>query len=67
MTTVHNDNAACCSIPPVHSDYTPKGKIIPYGGIEKVYVTGSKSEKALVCVYDIFGYVLRLRVGARMC
>ena len=26
MSTVHNTNVACCSIPPVKSDYVPKGK-----------------------------------------
>lgn len=35
-TVVHNDNAACCSIPPVKSDYTPKGTYKSYAGFDKV-------------------------------
>lgn len=37
-TVVHNDNAACCSIPPVRSDYTPKGSYKSYAGFDKVCV-----------------------------
>ena len=29
MSTVHNKNVACCSIPPVQSNYTPKGSFKP--------------------------------------
>ena len=36
MSTVHNKNVACCSIPPVESDYTPKGTFKSYGGFNKV-------------------------------
>ena len=36
ISTVHNNNAACCSIPPVQSNYTPKGSFKPYGGFNKV-------------------------------
>jgi len=57
MSTVHNTNQACCSIPPVQSDYQPKGSIKPFGDFNRVYITGpEKSDNALVCVYDIFGY-----------
>lgn len=35
-TVIHNDNAACCSIPPVKSDYTPKGSYKSYAGFDKV-------------------------------
>lgn len=55
-TTVYNTSKACCSIPPVLSDYEPKGSYKAYGGFDSVYVTGpDTSENALVCVYDIFG------------
>lgn len=35
-TTVHNTNEACCSIPPVQSDYEPKGTYKAYGGFKRV-------------------------------
>lgn len=35
-TTIHNTNVACCTIPGVKSDYSPKGTIKSYGGFEKV-------------------------------
>jgi len=55
MSTVHNTNKACCSIPAVQVDYTPAGTYKSYGAFDRVYVTGDKSETALVVVYDIFG------------
>lgn len=59
MSTVHNTNQACCSIPPVQSDYQPKGTFKPFGDFKRVYVTGpTTSDNAIVCVYDIFGYLL---------
>ncbi|TFK36788.1 dienelactone hydrolase [Crucibulum laeve] len=62
---IHNTNKACCTIPPVQSDYTPKGSFKPYGDFKKVYVTGSGSDKhALVCVFDIFGYFPQTQQGA---
>jgi hypothetical protein len=57
-TEVHNTNKACCTIPPVHSDYSPKGSFKSYGDFDRVYVTGpASSENAIVCVFDIFGSV----------
>ncbi|EED82516.1 predicted protein [Postia placenta Mad-698-R] len=65
-TTIHNDNAACCSIPPVRSDYTPKGSYKSYPGFTKVYVTGptTPGNVALICVYDIFGFKPQTQQGA---
>jgi hypothetical protein len=67
MSTVHNTNEACCSIPPAESNYTPKGTYKGYGGIDKVYVTGDASSKTkLVSVFDIFGCIVRqLAIGQR--
>ncbi|KAK7064555.1 dienelactone hydrolase family protein [Favolaschia claudopus] len=62
---VHNTNAACCSIPPVQSEYTPKGSYKSVGDFKKVYVTGSsETQNAIVCVYDIFGYFPQTQQGA---
>lgn len=36
QSAVHNTNIACCSIPPVTSHYTPKGKYKSYAGFTKV-------------------------------
>lgn len=35
---IHNSNAACCSIPPVESDYKPKGSYQKVGSFDKAYV-----------------------------
>ncbi|KAJ6519444.1 Alpha/Beta hydrolase protein [Mycena sanguinolenta] len=61
---IHNTNAACCSIPPVQSEYTPKGTFKSVGDFKKVYVTGGPSDNAIVCVYDIFGYFPQTQQGA---
>ncbi|KAJ7293185.1 hypothetical protein C8J57DRAFT_1429069 [Mycena rebaudengoi] len=61
---IHNTNAACCTIPPVHSSYTPKGTFKSVGDFTKVYVTGGPSQTAIVCVYDIFGYFPQTQQGA---
>ncbi|KAF9015456.1 dienelactone hydrolase [Cyathus striatus] len=37
---IHNTNKACCTIPPVQSDYTPKGTFKSYASFNKVYRTG---------------------------
>lgn len=64
-TAVHNTNKACCTIPPVQSDYTPKGTFKSIGGFNKVYVTGpANTDKAIVCVFDIFGYFPQTQQGA---
>ena len=55
MSTIHNTNKACCSIPPVLAEYTPKGSYKPDGAFDRVYVTGDDKENALIMVYDIFG------------
>lgn len=35
---VHNTNEACCSIPPVQSEYKPKGSYQKVGSFDKAYV-----------------------------
>ncbi|KAG6812066.1 hypothetical protein H0H92_004597 [Tricholoma furcatifolium] len=64
-TAAHNTNVACCSIPPVHSDYSPKGTFKPFGKFNKVYVTGPEdSDSKIVCVFDIFGFFPQTQQGA---
>ncbi|KAJ3490173.1 hypothetical protein NLI96_g1616 [Meripilus lineatus] len=65
-TPIHNTNVACCTIPPVHSNYEPKGTFKSYGGFKKVYVTGPETlgQSAIVCVYDIFGFKPQTQQGA---
>ncbi|KAL0082472.1 dienelactone hydrolase [Phycomyces blakesleeanus] len=47
---------ACCTIPPVQSDYQPIGSIETLGDLT-VYTVGSKdAKKAIVVIYDIFGF-----------
>ncbi|GAA5811937.1 hypothetical protein MFLAVUS_005384 [Mucor flavus] len=47
---------ACCSLPPVQSDYTPQGEIINLGDLP-VYVVGPKdATKAIFVFYDIYGF-----------
>ncbi|EAU92634.2 dienelactone hydrolase [Coprinopsis cinerea okayama7 len=64
-TTVNNPNKACCTIPPVQSDYKPKGTYKSLGDYKRVYTTGpEKSENAIVCVFDIFGFFPQTLQGA---
>ncbi|KAL7285798.1 hypothetical protein ACG7TL_000907 [Trametes sanguinea] len=72
MTTIHNTNVACCTIPVVKSNYKPKGFFKSYAGFSKVhnktsaYVAGPEKlgKVALVCVYDILGFMPQTQQGA---
>ncbi|ODM99109.1 putative AIM2 family protein C30D10.14 [Orchesella cincta] len=47
---------ACCTLPPVSSDYTPEGEVFSLGDLP-IYETKDKSPKlVLICAYDIFGF-----------
>ncbi|KAF4621529.1 hypothetical protein G7Y89_g14546 [Cudoniella acicularis] len=61
----YGHSAACCSIPPVVSKgYEAKGKYETIGGL-KTYVTGpADATKALLYIYDIFGYFPQSLQGA---
>ncbi|RDW65427.1 hypothetical protein BP5796_10119 [Coleophoma crateriformis] len=57
---------ACCTIPPVVAavEYVPRGEYEEIGGL-KTYVTGSKTaKKALLVIYDIFGFFPQTIQGA---
>jgi len=48
----------CCTLPPVESDYTPKGTETQLESSNlTIYETGNlESKKLLLCYYDIFGF-----------
>ncbi|KAI1426231.1 Alpha/Beta hydrolase protein [Xylaria sp. FL1777] len=56
---------ACCKIPPIVDEvYEPKGQYIDVGGI-KTYVTGPPdANKAILSVYDVFGFFPQTLQGA---
>ncbi|RFU31155.1 hypothetical protein B7463_g5170, partial [Scytalidium lignicola] len=56
---------ACCTIPPVIvTGYEPKGKYEEIGGL-KTYVVGpADATKAILVIYDIFGYFPQTLQGA---
>ena len=57
-------NKACCTLPPVQTDYKPKGTFEDVGGL-KSYVVGPKDSKlAVLMMYDIFGYWPQTQQGA---
>jgi len=62
---MHGHSEACCTIPPIVSKgYKPTGKYKTIGGL-KTYVTGPpNASKALLHVYDIFGYFPQTLQGA---
>lgn len=65
MPASHGHNEACCNIPPVvATGYKPKGTYEEVGGL-KSYVTGpADATKAIVVIYDIFGYFDQTVQGA---
>ncbi|KYK61022.1 c30d10.14-like protein [Drechmeria coniospora] len=65
MPASHGHNEACCNIPPVvHKGYKPKGAYEELGGY-KTYVTGpADATKAIVIIFDIFGYFDQTLQGA---
>jgi dienelactone hydrolase len=65
MPATGGHSAACCNIPPiVAKGYKPKGSYEQIGGY-KTYVTGpADATKAIVVIYDIFGYYDQTVQGA---
>lgn len=69
MASLTSDQA-CATLPPVQVDYTPKGKWLDEGlnGL-KTYFTGdgpTKNTRALLYIYDIFGFCPQNYQGADM-
>ncbi|KAI2639196.1 alpha/beta-hydrolase [Xylaria nigripes] len=65
MPAQHGHSVACCNIPPIVSKgYEAKGSYEELGGY-KTYVTGpANATKAIVVIYDIFGYFPQTLQGA---
>ena len=60
----HGHSAACCTVPPVSHEYTPKGSYTEIAG-HKTYVTGpADSPNAILFIFDIFGYFPQSLQGA---
>jgi dienelactone hydrolase len=58
-----SDKSACCKLPPVEAEYSPKGSYEKINGY-KTYVTGPEhSDKAIVAIYDIFGFSPQILQG----
>jgi len=51
-----NDNKACCSLPPVEAEYTPKGEYVDVAGIKSYTIGNKESKTAIVSVMDVFGF-----------
>ncbi|KAG0650081.1 putative aim2 family [Hyphodiscus hymeniophilus] len=70
MQSFHGHSAACCSIPPIIAKgYKEKGKYETIGDLETCdhypqNVTGPSSEKALLVMYDAFGFFSQTIQGA---
>ncbi|PHH72379.1 hypothetical protein CDD80_4579 [Ophiocordyceps camponoti-rufipedis] len=65
MAASHGHSEACCNIPPVVSKgYKTRGSYVDVGGYRS-YVTGPEdATKALIVIYDIFGYFEQTLQGA---
>ncbi|TPX70022.1 hypothetical protein SpCBS45565_g01996 [Spizellomyces sp. 'palustris'] len=46
---------ACCELPPFASNYQPKGQVSTVGDLP-TYFVGEKGKRAIILVYDIFGF-----------
>lgn len=54
---------ACCKLPPVQTEYEPKGKYEKINGY-KTYVYGPEdADKAILMIYDVFGYSPQILQG----
>lgn len=61
---VQGYSEACCKIPPIQAEYSPKGEYVNIAGL-KTYKTGpATADTAIVLVYDVFGLVPQILQGA---
>lgn len=55
--------SACCSLPPVQAEYTPKGSYGKVAGLKSYGVGPTDTGKAILMVYDVFGYSPQILQG----
>jgi dienelactone hydrolase len=55
---------ACCSLPPVSAEYTPKGTYGKVAGLKSYTVGPEDAKAAVLVVYDVFGYSPQILQGA---
>lgn len=65
MSSTSTQSHACCTVPAVvDHDYKEKGEFVTIAGM-KTYATGpSDASKAILVVYDIFGFFPQTLQGA---
>jgi hypothetical protein len=54
---------ACCSLPPVSAEYTPKGTYGKVAGLKSYTVGPEDAKAAVLVVYDVFGYSPQILQG----
>jgi len=66
FVTMSSITPACCAEPaPASKDYVLKGTVQKYGTFDKAYVVGpTDTKRAIIYVYDIFGYHPQTQQGA---
>ncbi|KAL7419773.1 hypothetical protein Q5752_005689 [Cryptotrichosporon argae] len=57
-------SGACCTLPPVQAEYTPKGTYTEVSGLKSYVVGPEDSDKVIVFVYDVFGFSPQIIQGA---
>lgn len=53
----------CCTLPPVQAEYTPKGTYGTLNGIKTYEVGPTDTGKAVLFVYDVFGFSPQILQG----
>ncbi|CAD6574671.1 MAG: hypothetical protein TREMPRED_001196 [Tremellales sp. Tagirdzhanova-0007] len=57
---------ACCTLPPVQAEYSPKGSYSDVGGLNSYVVGPENAESAILYIYDVFGFSPQVLQGADM-
>lgn len=54
---------ACCTLPPVSAEYTPKGTWGQTAGLKAYQIGPEDAQKAILMVYDVFGFSPQILQG----